>query len=190
MLNNEVSLLGRLTKAAELEVVKKKDGSQGTYAPITLAVDRNKTEADIIPCEVWGNLAEKLCSYTTKGSLIMIKGNIHAEYFETKDGQKAMRLRIFVNEFKALESKEITDQRRQKQTVQNQQNGYGQQNSGNRQSQQSNYGNYNQQNRQNNYPNQRNNYQQYQNQQNQSTGRNDNQAPFNNDGTEMPPAWD
>jgi len=48
MINN-VTIVGRLTKDPEIKVLTQ---SQSTVASFTLAVKRNKTDVDFIPCEV------------------------------------------------------------------------------------------------------------------------------------------
>jgi single-strand DNA-binding protein len=85
---NKVVLIGRLTRDAELRYTKKGNA----VASFTVAVNRNKDEADFINCIAWNKVAENLANYTQKGMLIAVDGSIQTRSYE-KDGQ-----RIFVTE--------------------------------------------------------------------------------------------
>lgn len=84
MLNN-VSLVGRLTKDPEVKVLQQ---SGKVVASFTLAVQRNKEEADFIPCEAWGKVAESVRDYVTKGSLIGVEGAIKVDSYDSEEGRR------------------------------------------------------------------------------------------------------
>ena len=63
---NKVLLIGRLTRDAELRYTP----SGKAVASFTVAVQRNKEEADFINCVAWNKVAENLANYTSKGSLV------------------------------------------------------------------------------------------------------------------------
>lgn len=71
---NEVILIGRLTKDPEL----RKTATGKNVTNVTIAVDKPKkdADADFIRVQVWGNLAENLCKYMSKGRQIAVKGHI------------------------------------------------------------------------------------------------------------------
>ncbi len=83
MLNN-VSLVGRLTRDPETKVLP----SGKVVSSFTLAVQRNKEEADFIPCETWNKTAESVRDYVTKGSLIAVEGSIRVDKYETDNGNR------------------------------------------------------------------------------------------------------
>jgi single-strand DNA-binding protein len=83
MLNN-VSLVGRLTRDPETKVLE----SGKVVSTFVLAVQRNKDEADFIPCETWGKTAESVRDYVTKGSLIGVEGTIRVESYDVENGKR------------------------------------------------------------------------------------------------------
>lgn len=114
MINN-VTLVGRLVGDPELRFT-----SQGVaVAQFRLAVNRNYTnqngerEADFISCVVWRKPAETLANYARKGSLLGVTGRIQTRNFENQQGQKVYVTEVVVEEFQLLESKEVTQSRRQ-----------------------------------------------------------------------------
>lgn len=81
---NQVTLIGRLTKAAEVSYTN----SNTMVAKFTLAVDRmKKGEADFIRITAFGKTAEIVERYTGKGRQLAVIGRINTGSYE-KDGQK------------------------------------------------------------------------------------------------------
>ena len=85
---NNVDLIGRLTKKAELYQTPDKR----TYARFTLAINRKKkaggagNDADFIPCIIWGKAAEKLeqeiMRKMVKSTLLLKFGQISSKFFQ------------------------------------------------------------------------------------------------------------
>lgn len=100
---NTTNLIGRLTKKAELYQTPDKK----TYARFTLAINRKKkaggtgSEADFIPCIIWGKAAENLVNWTDKGALISLEGELRTRSYE-KDGQKHFVMEVWSNFFQML----------------------------------------------------------------------------------------
>lgn len=100
---NTTNLIGRLTKKAELYQTPDKK----LYARFTLAINRKKkaggtgSEADFIPCIIWGKAAENLVSWTDKGSLISLEGELRTRNYE-KDGQNHFVMEVWSNFFQVL----------------------------------------------------------------------------------------
>lgn len=119
MLNN-VSLVGRLTKDAELKYTP----SNQAVATFTLAVNRNyksqngEREADFINCVIWRQQAENLANWCKKGALIGITGRIQTRSYENQQGQRVYVTEVVAEQFQLLES------RKDRETGQSQ--GYGQ----------------------------------------------------------------
>ncbi|WP_333887561.1 single-stranded DNA-binding protein [Clostridium sp.] len=97
---NNVNLIGRLTKDAQ--IVEMKSGNRSVIN-FVLAVnkdfvnERGEREADFIPVSYWSNHGEKLCLYLKKGKLIGVNGRICVKssvrdetkkYFTTVDAHK------------------------------------------------------------------------------------------------------
>lgn len=90
---NKVILLGRLTADPELRQ------SQGGVAScrFTVATDRsyvnketNKKEADFITCVAWGQKAEFVSKYFTKGKMISIEGELRNNNYKDKNHEDVM----------------------------------------------------------------------------------------------------
>lgn len=110
---NNVQLIGRLTKDAELRYSP--GGLEVTR--FTLAVDRrmskekkaeaernNQPTADFISCTAFGSMANTIANYTHKGHRIAVEGRIQTGSYE-KDGQRFYTTDVVVNNFEFLESK-------------------------------------------------------------------------------------
>lgn len=151
MINN-VTLTGRLTKDMELKYT-----TSGTaVASATVAVERSFTDgngergSDFINFVIWRKAAENLAKMTAKGSLIGLEGRLQTRSYDNQQGQKVFVTEVVVNNFSLLESKEVTDQRKQGGASQPQQNNFNQQppQQNNFNQQQAPQGNFNQQRQQ------------------------------------------
>lgn len=151
MINN-VTLTGRLTKDMELKYT-----TSGTaVASATVAVERSYTDgngergSDFINFVIWRKSAENMANMTAKGSLVGIEGRLQTRSYENQQGQKVFVTEVVVNNFSLLESKEVTDQRKQGGVSQPQQNNFNQQppQQNNFNQQQAPQGNFNQQRQQ------------------------------------------
>jgi single-strand DNA-binding protein len=104
---NNVSLVGRLTRDAELKYT-----AQGrAVATFTLAVNRSfknpqgQYEADFINIVLWGKPAEALSQHTQKGSMIAITGRIQTRNYENNQGQRVYVTEVVADSFSFVESK-------------------------------------------------------------------------------------
>ena len=106
MLNN-VSLVGRLTKDADLRYTP----SNVAVATFTLAVNRTfknengDREADFINCVMWRQQAENLASWAKKGALIGITGRIQTRSYDNQQGQRVYVTEVVAEQFQLLESR-------------------------------------------------------------------------------------
>ena len=95
---NNVNLCGRLTK--EIEIQMTPSGKKVTR--FTIAVQRNKEEADFPTCQAWEKTAEILGQYTKKGDKLNIQGSIRTASYDTQNG-KVYQTYILVNQIELLE---------------------------------------------------------------------------------------
>ena len=95
---NKVLLIGRITKDLELRHTP----NDKAVCDFTLAVNRDKDNADFINCVVWNNQAENLCKYQGKGSLIAVFGELRVDTYEV-EGNKRYKTYILVNNLEYLE---------------------------------------------------------------------------------------
>ena len=103
---NHITLVGRLTKDVQLKKI-----GDSTKAELTLAVSRpyrkddGSTEADYIPCILWGKLAEISEKYLRKGSPVLIEGRLQIREFE-QEGIKKWFTEVLTENFQILDSKQ------------------------------------------------------------------------------------
>lgn len=106
---NRVFLMGNLTRDVELRHVS---GNQAV-ANIGLAVNRrwktpegeNREETTFVDCEAWGRTAEVMAQYLAKGRPVFIEGRLKLDQWE-KEGQKFSKLRVVVESFQFVDSRE------------------------------------------------------------------------------------
>ena len=101
---NKVILIGRLTKDPELRYAA---GSGTAVCRFTVAINRQfkKDETDFINCIAFGKTGETITQYFTKGSKIVITGNIRTGSYDAKDGTKRYTTDVIVETFEFVESK-------------------------------------------------------------------------------------
>ena len=117
---NNVQLLGRLTRDAELKYL---DNNQ--VARFTLAVDKGlskdkkeemesqgKATADFINCQAWGKIAENISKYTGKGLRVLVNGRIQTSSYE-KDGQTIYRTDVVVSNIEYIDWKDSNNNNNQ-----------------------------------------------------------------------------
>ena len=96
---NNIVLIGRITKDPELKYTNNGKGN----TRFTLAVQRNKDEADFINCVAWEKTAENIAEYFKKGSQIAVQGAIRTGSYE-KDGRTIYTTDVWVYKFDFLGS--------------------------------------------------------------------------------------
>ena len=79
---NSVTLVGRLTKDPQIQWTK----NGKCVAKFTLAVDRQKDEADFIRITAWDKTAELVEKFLNKGRQVAINGRIQTGSYEGKNG--------------------------------------------------------------------------------------------------------
>ncbi|MGT2949010.1 single-stranded DNA-binding protein [Streptococcus devriesei] len=103
---NKVILIGRLTATPEIV----KTSNDKTVTRVTLAVNRRfkgqdgERQADFIQVVFWGKLAETLVSYSSKGSLLSLDGELRTRRYE-KDGMTHFVTEVLGHSFQLLESR-------------------------------------------------------------------------------------
>ena len=108
---NKVVLMGRLTKEPELKYTP----SGTAVASFTLAVDRRfqkngeERQTDFLSIVAWGNTAEFVAKYFTKGQLIALCGRIETRNWEDNDGAKHYVTEVVADEVYFVESKKAQE---------------------------------------------------------------------------------
>ena len=104
---NKVFLVGRLTRDPELRY----GASNNAVMRTSIAVDRQfqnqngEREADFINIVAFGNRAETMKKYLTKGSQIAISGRIQTGSYDDKDGKRVYTTDVIIDEFQFLDSR-------------------------------------------------------------------------------------
>ena len=103
---NQIILIGRLTKDPELRYLP----NTGTpVATFTLAVNRDykdkegNVQADFIPVEVMGKVADFVANYITKGRLVAVNGSIRVDRY-MKDDENRTFTKVSAKSVQALDS--------------------------------------------------------------------------------------
>jgi len=86
---NKVLIHGRCAKDPEVKTTQ----SGQTFARLTVAVDRyvkagEERKADFVPCTAWGNTAQFLAKYFTKGKEVLAEGRIQTGSYTGQDGKR------------------------------------------------------------------------------------------------------
>jgi single-strand DNA-binding protein len=116
---NKVVLVGRLTRDAELRYTK----NGNAVASFTVAVNRNKDEADFINCIAWNKVAENLANFTQKGTLIAVDGSIQTRSYKNNEGKMIYVTEVLAHSVEFLSSKgKGTGEQKDANTGQNQAN--------------------------------------------------------------------
>ena len=103
---NKVQLIGRLTR--DVEVIETKSATK--VVKFSLAVRRrNKDEVDFINMVAFGNSAEFIPKYFSKGSQIAVSGRLQVKNYEDKEGNKRTATDVVVEEVYFTESKKDKD---------------------------------------------------------------------------------
>lgn len=104
---NKVILIGRLTKDPETRVT-----TSGTaVCSFTVACDRKyvkqgeERKADFINCVAWGNSADAIGKFFSKGRRIALEGSIEVRSWTSNDGQTKYATEVKVEEWEFAESK-------------------------------------------------------------------------------------
>ena len=104
---NKVFLVGRLTRDPELRYTSSNLATMRT----SIAVDRQYVRegeergADFINLVAFGNRAETMKKYLTKGSQIAVDGRIQTGSYDGQDGKKVYTTDVIVENFQFLDSK-------------------------------------------------------------------------------------
>lgn len=109
---NRIDLIGRLTRDPEIRY--QTNGSTGdkfANARFTIAVNRRKKDnngnyqADFIPCEAAGKVAEIIEKYVRKGMMIFVSGSMQSGSYTDKDGKTVYTLNAKITDVEFLEKK-------------------------------------------------------------------------------------
>lgn len=101
---NVVMLIGRLTK--DIEVKSTPSGKAVTS--FTLAVDRRNRQdgADFVNCVAWGNTAEAMGRYLSKGRKVALTGRITVRSYETRDKKRQYVTEVVADQVEFLDRAE------------------------------------------------------------------------------------
>lgn len=74
---NRIFMIGRMVREIEIKNLQG-DKKVGNF---TLAVNResNREKVDFVPCNAWNKTAEVLAKYTSKGSQVLIEGELNID---------------------------------------------------------------------------------------------------------------
>ena len=101
-MTNLTILTGRITKDLEL-----KQAGQTTVTNFSLAVDNpfKRDDTSFFDVVAFGKTAELLNNYCSKGSKILVEGNLKQDRFTDKEGKNRSVVRVVANRVEFLDSK-------------------------------------------------------------------------------------
>jgi len=107
---NRVVLKGRVAKDPDVKTTQ----SGQTFTRLTIAVDRyakagEERKADFIPCTAWGNTAQFLAKYFTKGKEILTEGRIQTGSYTDAEGKKRYTTDVVLDRVEFCGSKTQAD---------------------------------------------------------------------------------
>lgn len=95
---NRIVLGGRMTRDPEL-----KTAGGASVANFSLAVDRDikdkegRRPTDFIDCVAWGNTADFVSRYFSKGSMTLVDGRLQLRDWKDKEGNSRRAVEVLVN---------------------------------------------------------------------------------------------
>jgi single-strand DNA-binding protein len=105
---NKVILMGRLTRDPEF----RQTTSGVPVCKFSVAVNRQfankqtgERETDFIDCDAWRNTAEFVSRYFSKGSMILVEGQLRNNNYTDNNGVKHYSMRVLVDNVSFCESK-------------------------------------------------------------------------------------
>ena len=104
---NRCIIMGRLTRDPELRHTQ----AGKAVTSVTLAVDRDfkgqngEKETDFIDIVAWGNTAEFVCNYFSKGRMAVAEGRLQLRDWTDKNGNKRKSAEIQVSNIYFADSK-------------------------------------------------------------------------------------
>jgi len=107
---NKIILMGNLTRDPQLSYLP----SQTPVVEIALAVSRRwkaqdgqqRDEVCFIDCRAYGRTSETINKYFTKGRPILIEGRLQFDTWQSQDGTKRSKHRVFVETFQFVGSRQ------------------------------------------------------------------------------------
>lgn len=107
---NVVAIMGRLARDPEL----RQTTTGKNVASFRIACDRGRrdangqSQADWLDVVAWDRIAEFICKYFQKGSLIVIDGRLQTRQYQDKNGQNRTAVEIVAQNVNFCGSKEST----------------------------------------------------------------------------------
>lgn len=97
---NRVILCGRITRDPSIR------NGNTTVANYTLAVDRDKENADFISCVAFSKQAEFAEKYLKKGMKILVEGRINTGSYTDKNGKVVYTTDVIIDRHEFVEKKQ------------------------------------------------------------------------------------
>lgn len=109
---NKAILMGRLVRDPEM----RRTQSNTAVASFTLAIDRDRKDqsgnrqTDFIDCVAWGQQADFVCQWFTKGMMAIVCGRVQSRNWQDKNGNKHTSIEVNCEEISFGETKKSREQ--------------------------------------------------------------------------------
>lgn len=101
---NEVNLIGRMVKPAEIRVVGETNKKQASFSVAVNSFSNGKSTAQFFNCVAWERTAEIVEKLGEKGALIAITGALFSSRYQAKDKSWKTTFGVRVAKFEKLSS--------------------------------------------------------------------------------------
>ncbi len=113
---NKVMLMGHLTRDPELKYTQN-NNSLCAFGLATSRKWRNQAgemqeETCFVDLEAWGKTGEAINQYVSKGHPLYVEGRLKLDQWEDKEGNKRSKLKVVVERFEFLKSRDQGQQHR------------------------------------------------------------------------------
>lgn len=101
---NKILIIGRMTRDPEFKSVNGSSVVNFSIANNRVYVTNGekKEETHYFDCVAWGRLADILKQYAGKGKQVAIEGRLQQQSWETPEGKKASKIRVYVESAQLL----------------------------------------------------------------------------------------
>ncbi|WP_434779239.1 single-stranded DNA-binding protein [Neisseria sp. Ec49-e6-T10] len=106
---NSINIVGRLTKDIDIRYTPNSKAVGSFTVASDIGYGDNK-KTNFFDCQLWGDRAEKVAQYLTKGQALTVIGELEIYKYQAKDGTERQGVRVNVNNFELQGKKQESQQ--------------------------------------------------------------------------------
>lgn len=101
-MTNQIIIVGRLVH----DCVEYATTDEKFFTTFTIANNENKEKVNFIDCKAFGEIGKAIKRYCKKGSLVLVKGKLRQEKYQTKDQENRSKYVVIVDSIDFLSNTE------------------------------------------------------------------------------------